>query len=86
MDLVWWDRLRSRMMTAWPPETFDRLFVANGSLHLEYRDQWNPYERPVLPFGLDVESLWSAEYLSHERRWKLKRLRRLDYEGKDKPP
>lgn len=85
MKLVWWERLRNGLFTTWPPESFDRLFFADGQLCLEYRDQWSPYDRRVLPLKLDVESLGCAEYLSRHG-WKLKRIRHMDYRGADKPP
>lgn len=85
MKLAVASRVTRGLFATWPPESIDVLSCASGVLMIEFRDHWIPYERPVLPFRLDQESLWRATYDRERRRWKLKRLRHLDYEGSDKP-
>lgn len=68
----------------WPPETFDRAYSQDGSLVLEFRDPCFAYDSPILPFGLDRESLWIAVLDRQSRSWRLRRKRFLDYGGADR--
>jgi hypothetical protein len=86
IGLTWLSRVWHSMFTTWPPEHIDSIDCEHGRLSLQYRDTWVPYERPVMPFGLDRESVWKAEYCRRRQAWRLHRLQRLDYEGTDRPP
>jgi hypothetical protein len=84
MKLSLFSRIISFSAT-WPPESVDKLFFDRGTIAIEFRDHWIPDERPILPMGLDQESLWRASYDQRRSRWTLKRLRVLDYPDKDRP-
>ncbi len=86
MQLTYWSRLFHSMFTSWPPEDIDRISCERGRLILQYRDRWISYEKPILPWGLDRESLWEGEYVDLKRVWKLRRVQRLDYERGDESP
>jgi hypothetical protein len=86
MKLTWWSRVAHSMFTTWPPENVDSVHCEDGCLTLFYRDYWVPYEKPIMPFALDRESAWRAEYLLNRAAWKLYRIRHLDYEERDTPP
>lgn len=83
LDFASW--VRYGWLGVWPPATFERVEVDDGSLVIEFRDPWIPFERPVLPFRYDQESLWKATYRRRRGRWRLERVRHLDYEGDDRP-
>ena len=85
MTLTWSARIAHGLFVTWPPEKIDRLVCEGDQVVLEFRDPWVPYEKPIMPWGLDRESLWQASYLKRVARWRLKRIRRLDYEGADAP-
>lgn len=74
--------LRSRILFGWlgtwPPESASELLLRNGQLCLAYRDEWMPFERPILPFGWDRESEWLARYDSVRGVWRLHRVRKLE--------
>ncbi len=77
-------RITTGLPATWPPEDLDRFYFQDQRLCMEYRDQWVPYEAPILQFC--AESLWKAWYRAKSRKWVLQRLRYLDYEGGlDKP-
>lgn len=76
--------LTSKFLTSWPPEYGDELRVIDGQLVLVYHDREFEYERPILPFGLDRESLWRATYVANRSCWCLKRIRPLDFDGLDR--
>lgn len=86
MSLTWWSRIAHSQFATWPPEGIDWISCEHGRLILQFRDRWVPYEKPVLPFGLDRESLWQAVYLHRTRSWSLRRIRHLDYERDHGPP
>jgi hypothetical protein len=86
MQLTYWSRFAKSIFTNWPPEDIDRVSCEQGRLILRYRDRWVPYEKPIMPFGLDRESLWEGEYIARKRAWKLRRVQRLDYESGDESP
>lgn len=70
--------------TIWPPESVDKIFFDNGMLTLEYRDEWNPFERPTLPWGLDQEGIWRAAFDPRKERWRLRKVKNLEYFGADR--
>lgn len=76
-------RLGRAMFAPWPPEFLDRIWVHHAQLFIAYRDTWVPYERPILPFGLDTESAWIAQYHRPSKCWRLELERLLDYDGAD---
>jgi hypothetical protein len=76
-------RLVAGLFTLWPPESVDEMRVERGLLTLIYHDKEYQYERAVLPFGLDRESVWEATLIAHNMRWRLERVRRLDFDGAD---
>ena len=87
LRLTWWSRLAHAMFASWPPEVIDVMTYEHGRLTVLFRDPWVPYEKPIMPFGLDRESLWEAVYMDRQRAWTLRRVRHLDYEsGDDVPP
>ncbi len=80
LRLTWHARIFG-LFADWPPQTLDRLYCEGETLIMEHSDEWIPYERPVLPFKLDVESEWRSRYDSQGGRWTIRRLRHLDYDG-----
>lgn len=86
MRLSLGSRVWNGLFATWPPEKVDELASAGPtSIVVTFRDEWIPFERPILPFGLDQESLWQAQYYPLRQHWRLLRIRTLDYEGSDKP-
>lgn len=86
MSLSWLSRLRYGLSVTWPPETVDKLDTTQEGLRMAFRDPWYPFNRPFLPFNLDVPSLWSAIFCELHGHWVLRRVRHLDYDGEDLPP
>jgi hypothetical protein len=78
-------RLRYGWLGTWPPERASRLYAEGESVIIEYRDEWIPFERPILPFGYDRECEWRAQFDPRQRTWSLKRLRHLDYDSEGHP-
>jgi hypothetical protein len=77
---------RSKLLgffTSWPPKFIDEMRLENGVLSFTFHDQEYPDANHILPFNLDVESLWRATLVSSRGRWTLNRIRLLDYEGLD---
>ena len=69
--------LGSRIHTlfrTWPPERFDEASCEDGAISFCYRDEWIPFERPMLGV-LDREAAWKATFNPLGRRWHLRRLR-----------
>lgn len=86
MRLFLRSRLWNGLFATWPPEDIDELApMGHSSVAIAFRDEWVPFERPILPFGLDQESLWQGQYDPRRQAWRLLRIRTLDYEGADKP-
>ena len=77
--------LRYGWLGTWPPEQASRLYAEGDSVVVEYRDEWVPFERPILLFGYDRESEWRARFNPRQRTWSLKRLRQLSYESGNRP-
>ena len=77
--------LRYAVLGTWPPERARGLRADGNCVVVAYRDEWIPFEKPVLPFGYDRESEWEARFDPARRTWHLTRIRHLDYEGKDRP-
>ncbi|MCB9742256.1 MAG: hypothetical protein H6741_18925 [Alphaproteobacteria bacterium] len=73
--------LRYGLLGTWPPEQARALRADGDAVVLTYRDAWIPFEEPVLPFGYDRESEWAARFEPARGRWRLSRLRHLDFEG-----
>lgn len=76
-------RLKVPWFTIWPPAFIDDLRVVGGRLEAWYHDPEYEYEKAVLPFGLDRESIWRAVFLPARSCWRLERIRHLDFEGRD---
>ena len=80
--------LRSRVVakfcTSWPPEIIDDVHLEKGTLWITFHDRESEGESSPLPFSLGDESIWKARYVPSRARWRLQRVRRLDYDGKDR--
>ncbi|MGA2841901.1 MAG: hypothetical protein ABSG18_17285 [Steroidobacteraceae bacterium] len=73
-------RLLYGWLGTWPPERASRLYCEGDAVVIVYRDEWIPFEPPVLPFGYDRESEWMARFNPVSCKWNLKRLQRLGYD------
>lgn len=82
MDL--WSKLVAGTFTHWPPRFIDDLAVTAGVLSFTFHDPEDTWERPALPFKLDVESVWRAEYSARTTKWRVRHVRHLDYDGSDR--
>lgn len=68
----------------WPPDNYHKFECFEGQLSFQFHDNWNPWEYPLL--NSDRESVWKATFMQEARRWRLDRVRFLDYEsGADSP-
>jgi hypothetical protein len=84
LTLDFWSKIVAGTFTYWPPKFIDELVVTNGALSFTFHDPEDTWERPILPFKLDVESVWRAEYNAGSRKWRVRRVRHLDYDGADR--
>ena len=73
----------NQLIGTWPPQLVTAASVSGENIILSYVDPIQEYEKPVLPFGLDRESAWTATYYPKRRCWKLQRSRFLEEEGAD---
>ena len=80
MRLELGSRLLLRWFTQWPPENLVSVRF-DSSIEFEFRDNLI-WEVPVLPFGLDAESVWRAKWNDRRSSWSLRRVRRI---GKIQP-
>ena len=71
-----WSKICYPAFPTWPPESVLSLAIENSVLVVTHRDEWIPFE----PGG---ESLWQSRL--SRGRWSTRRLRHMDYEGKDSP-
>lgn len=76
MRVHWRSRLRYPL-AAFPPEALREYRPLRSGLLLRFWDPWIAYERPWFP----RESEWESILEPRLRRWILRRLRFLDYEG-----
>jgi hypothetical protein len=68
----------------WPPTFIDDLVPGeNEKISFTFHDP-EPWEGSS-PSDWDAPSVWRAIYLPPRRRWRLERVRRLDYDGIDAP-
>jgi len=67
LDLSWKSMISGNIFTSWPPEYFDSVVVENNILICGFHDQLNNYERSILPWELDAESLWKAVMTKYGR-------------------
>ena len=66
----------------WPPSFIDDLVAGEHekiSFTFHDPDSWEGSS----PSDWDAPSVWRAIYVPRRRRWRLERVRRLDYEGTD---
>lgn len=67
---------------SWPPENCSRAEIVDGALMVEFEDPWQEWEKPIMPFKLDVESSWSATLSARSGKWRLQRISFINYEKK----
>jgi hypothetical protein len=72
-------RVRYGMFAGWPPERTRSLGEEDGTIWLEYDNEWVPFERPIAK--VDTESRWRATFSSKRQYWTLKRIAYIDYES-----
>ena len=82
LELSWHSFVAGRLFGTWPPESIDQIEVREGTVTITFHDREDSYERSPLPFRWGDESLWRACQLPNER-WRLERVRHLDYDGAD---
>lgn len=81
MILTFASSIKHGLFATWPPDSIDALLCDSGQLVIQFRDPWYPWDKPLMPYHL-----WRATYVAGRSRWTLARLKRLDYDGADKPP
>lgn len=75
---VWSCLLNLLHMKRWPPERVLSIRDEGGRVSVRFQDPWVPFEANVLPFRLDREGIWRADYHERSRRWSLVRERDVD--------
>ena len=83
LTLSWRSLVVGQLLTQWPPRTIDRVAWTGGELSIVFHDPENTWEKGMLPFRWDDESLWRARLLRNGR-WRIERIRHLDFEGEDR--
>lgn len=78
LTLSFSDRFFNLIIDSWPPEELLGLSWEPEGLALYYADTGVPDEKPILPFGLDRDSVWRAVYVEACSRWRLSRLQGFD--------
>lgn len=76
MKLALRSKLWDSWFTTWPPVNLTRVDFRVEEPFIEFHDAI-VWEAPVLPFYLDTESVWRAQYSSRTSRWSLTRVRRV---------
>ena len=78
LNLSFLDRFLNPVIETWPPEELLSLRWEPEGLALYCADAGVPDEKPILPFGLDRDSVWRAVYVEACSRWRLSRLQSVD--------
>ncbi len=64
---------------SWPPQNLTSAKYEEDKLIIEFHDPWIPHQKPILPFKLDHEWKWKAEYDSRYSKWTLMKLEFIPY-------
>ena len=73
------DYFKQLCSNSWPPQNLTSSKYEDDKLVIEFHDPWIPHQKPILPFKLDHEWKWKAEYDSRKSKWKLKKLEFIPY-------
>jgi hypothetical protein len=58
----------------WPPAQIDKIEQRGDTVCIVYKDPSIPFDKPMMPWGLDKESEWRATYNKNSQRWILDHL------------
>lgn len=76
LDLA--SQLNRLFVTAWPPESLDSAICERDTLVLRFRDHWSPFTK-------SSDYAWEARFNARTKRWRLIKVRELDYDAGDAP-
>ena len=79
MKLTNWSRIKYGLFVQWPPQSIEEVDSTENTISIEFKDPWIPFDKPIMPFNLDKESQWRAEFIESKKAWKLKRIRTINY-------